>query len=279
MKKLIVIFTVLALLLTLAGCQKSSGSRRRDDDDDEGGLFLPGISDDAGDADELPMPGDDDDQASELQAGSVDFEYVLVDNSIRNANGDILVSREYYKVVLLGDDPACQSINELIEADCQLFLNSDIGWTVEELEDVVESMYGFDALFNDANATVVHNGNGYISIRVSEGWFMGGVCNYNSYGLTYDLTTGEEAGIEDIMGLTPEEALTQLRVLAAEGLRNYYGEEGLLVEPETGLAEYSLEDFNFYLEGGELVLTFYTYEFACGAAGSAEIHTGIMVGE
>ena len=54
MKKLIAILVTLALLLTMAGCQKSSGRSRRDDDDDDdragsgrydnGGVFFPGMT-------------------------------------------------------------------------------------------------------------------------------------------------------------------------------------------------------------------------------------------
>ena len=288
MKKLIAMIMIAAMLLTLAGCQKSSGRDRRDDDNDDdrrqdgSGLVFPGLAGDSGDdAISGGMPVDDaaEGDPAESLGGYVDFEYVLVDNSLRNENGDVLVSREYVKVVLLGDDPAYASINALIEADCEAFLNSDIGWTVEELEEVVGNLYGYDALFSDADATVVHNGNGYFSIRIGEGWFMGGVCNYNYYGLTYDLTTGKEAKIEDIMGLPGDEALEQLRKLSAERLIEYYGEEGLLVEPVGILADYTLDNFRFYLENGELVLAFYTYEFACGAAGPADIHTGIYVGD
>lgn len=287
MKKLIAILMTLALLLTMAGCQRSSGRSRRDRDEDDrrqfdSGLAFPGLAGDAEDDDDIfgGMPVQDmpEGDPAESHSDYADFEYVLVDNSVRNENGDILVSREYVKVVLLGDDPAYASINALIEADGVTFLNSDIGWTVEELEEVVENRYGYDALFSDADATVVHNGNGYFSIRIDEGWFMGGVCNWNFYGLTYDLTTGKDAKIEDIMGLPADEALAQLRKLSAERLVEYYGEEGLLVEPAGILADYDLDDFRFYLENGELVLAFYTYEFACGAAGPAEIHTGIYVG-
>lgn len=289
MRKLIAILLTLALLLALAGCQKSSGRNRRDDDEDDdrrqddSGLAFPGLAGDAEEDDDISgeMPTQDVAEGSpaESQAEGVEFEYVLVDNSVRNDNGDILVSREYVKVVLLGDDPAYASINALIEADCELFLNSDIGWTVEELEEAVENLYGYDALFSDADAEVVHNEDGYLSIRIDEGWFMGGVCNCNFYGLTYDLTTGEEAKIEDVMGLPADEALVQLRELSAERLVEYYGQEGLLVEPAGILADYTLDDFRFYLESGELVLAFYTYEFACGAAGPADIHTGIYIGD
>lgn len=304
MKKLIAILVTLALLLTMAGCQKSSGRSRRDDDDDDdragsgrydnGGVFFPGMTgeeDDDENGGEIAFPGEMEDgetgdnadampfPGTDSRVEGVAYESILVDNSIRNDNDDILVRREYVKIVLLDEDPACEAINAQIEADCESFLNSDLYWTVEELEETLESFgYGYDAFFNTAAATVLHNGDGFISIRITTDWFMGGVFNCNSYGLTYDLTTGEEARIEDVMDLPADEALEQLKELSAERLVEYYGEEGLLVDPAEVLAGYTLEDFRFYLENGELVLSFYTYEFACGAAGPANIHTGIYVG-
>ena len=306
MKKLIAIFMTLALL-TMAGCQKSSGRSRRDDDDDDrggnrlhndSGLFFPGMTQDEesdsdhsgetpfpgavddGDSDDQPFPGAVEEEKVESRAESVAYESVLVDNSIRNENGDILVRREYVKIVLVGGDPACEAINAQIEADCESFLGSDLYWTVEELEETLDSAgYGYDAFCSTADATVVHNGDGFISIRIGTDWFMGGVFNHNFYGLTYDLTTGEKAKIEDVMGLSADEALEELRVLAAERLVEYYGEAGLMADPAEILADYTLDDFRFYIEDGELVLAFYTYEFSYGAAGAADIHTGIFIGD
>ena len=280
MKKLIAIVLVFALL-TMAGCQKSSGRSHRNDRDDDSGFFLPGTKKDEepGNAGgEVSFSGAEENASA--QAESADYELVTVDNSLRNSNGDVLVSRTYVKVVLREDSPAYASINALIEEDCRTFLNSDLYSTAEELEEMVENMgYGYNALFSDADAMVVHNGDGYLSIRIGMGWFMGGVCTYDIYGLTYDLTTGEAVKIQDILGLPDEEALKRLQEMAEELLVGYYGEDGLLMEPAEVLANYTLDDYRFYLENGELILCFYTYEFACGAAGPAMLHTGIFVGE
>lgn len=285
MKKLIAIVMTLALLLSMAGCQRSSGRDRRDDDIDDkyeniqsndGGLALPGGAEDDGSDDGEPSSGGE--EAAADQASGVAYEILEMDDSLRNDNGDILILRTYGKVVLQGDDPAYEAINEQIEADHQAFLDSETYWTVEELEEsIANGMFGYGDLMDTVSASVVHNADGYISIHMTIDWFMGGVYNCDSYGLTYDLDTGEEAKVEDILGLPADEALEQLNGLACEHLKAYYG-EALFTDPMDILEQYTLEDYAFYLENGELVLTFSTYEFAPGAAGSATIHTGLYIG-
>lgn len=214
-----------------------------------------------------------------LQEETIPYEIVEVDNSIVNENGDILVRRTYQKVVLLSDDPACAAINAWIEADCDAFLADNVYMSVEDWEAIVEQGgYGYDAFFETAVANVTHNADGILSIRIGMDHFQGGVYNTNFYGLTYDLTTGEEAKLADLVGLPEEETLALLNDVACEGLKEYYG-DALFGDPMEVLVNYTLDNYSFYVDCGELVLTFTTYEFAYGAAGPATIYTGIFVGE
>lgn len=213
-----------------------------------------------------------------VQSEGVPYEIVLVDNSVVNENGDILVRKTYEQVVLLSDDPACVAINALIQADCDAFLADNQYISVEDYEEMIEmGGYGYDAFLQTASATVVHNGNGLISIKIGAEYFQGGVYNVNFYGFTYDLTTGEEAKLADLLDMPEEEAVVLIREVAAEGLTEYYG-DALFGDPTEQLATYSLDHFLFFVDNGELVLAFSTYEFSYGAAGPATIYTGIYVG-
>ena len=229
-----------------------------------------------------PLPVEGQGSAGEedaVQSQGVPYEIVLVDNSVVNENGDILVRRTYEKVVLLSDDPACVAINALIEADCEAFLADNEYMSVEDYEEIIEmGGYGYDAFFETATATVIHNANGIISIKIGADYFQGGVYNINYYGMTFDLTTGREAELVDILGMPEDEATELIREVAAEGLTEYYG-DALFGDPAELLQTYSLEDFLFYVDNGELVLAFSTYEFSYGAAGPANIYTGIFIGE
>lgn len=211
---------------------------------------------------------------------SAEFEIQRVDNSLRNANGDVLIEMYYDQVVLQGDASEFAAINSLIEADRDRYLASNDGGffgTAEETEEVMKSMgMDYGDLFSTASAEVTHNAKGLLSIRISTGWFMGGVFNADHYGLTYDLSTGGAATLESLSALSPTEFEQQLKDIAAHWLRDTYG-EGLFSPPEEVLAGYGLNDLPFYIENGEIILTFPTYTFTAGAAGSSVIPTGIMV--
>ena len=212
-----------------------------------------------------------------LQGEEVPYDVVLADNSIVNENGDILVRRTYEKVVLLWDDAACGSINALIEADCEVFLENSQYLTVEDYEEMIErGDYGYDTFIGIGSVTVTHNQNGIFSFQVAEEHYQGGVYNVNYYGHTYDLTTGEEVKLADLLGMPEDEALAMLNEMSAQYLLDHY-EEGLLLNPAEGLAEYTLDRYEFFVLGGELVLCFATYEFTCGAVGPILFYTGLFV--
>ena len=60
-------------------------------------------------------------------------------------------------------------------------------------------------------------------------------------------------------------------------LVEYYG-DALLGDPMDKLSGYTLDDYEYHIDNGEIVVTFVTYEFAVGAAGPMKIHTGLTVG-
>lgn len=221
-------------------------------------------------------PAEDGEEES-LQDVGVPFDVVLVDNSIRNHNGDILVRRTYEQVVLQGDDPAIAAVNALIEADCEAFLADNEYMTVEDYEEIIEwGGYGYDTFLGTASVTVTHNAGGIFSFQIATEHFQGGVYNVNFYGHTYDLTNGGEANLADLLGMPEDEALAMLNEMSLQYLVDHYG-EGLIVDPEEALAEYTLDRYDFFVSDGELVLCFATYEFACGAAGPTTFYTGIFI--
>lgn len=252
-----VLCLVLALvMLMLCGCESSSsGGRRRknrDDDDDE-----------------------------PKQSMSVELEYRTMDGSWYNENGDVLVSHVYEQVVVLGDSRVAEKINRAIEEDGRAFIDPQsiyVYESEEELEeylDLAEMDYG--DLFYDAAAEVTHNGDGILSIRVGTDWFMGGVFNADYYGMTFDLSSGEMLTIPQLLDRDADEVEEELETIIGDYVTEEYG-EGLFDAPERILEDYDVEDYLFYVEDGELIVTFYTYTFAPGAAGATVVPTGIFVG-
>lgn len=223
----------------------------------------------------------DDDKITE-QTMSAEFECRTMDGSWYNENGDVLVSHVYEQVVVLGDSEAVEKINSAIEDDGRTFIDKrsiDVYESEEELEEYLElAELDYGDLFYDASATVTHNGNGILSIRIGTDWFMGGVFNADYYGMTFDLNTGEKLNVLQVIGGDAEEVEEELNIIICEYVTEAYG-PGLFDAPERILEDYSTEEYNFYVEEGQVIVTFDTYTFAPGAAGATVVPTGIMIGE
>ena len=255
-KKVLCLVLALAMLM-LAGCQDSGNGRKsRKDRDDE-------------------------DNAPE-QAGSVEVEYRIMDGSWYNGDGDVLISHVFEQVVVLDRTDAAEKINAQIEEVGEAFVSEQsyrIYESEEEMEDYLElAGMGYGDLFYDMSAEVTHNGDGILSIRMGMDWFMGGVFNADYYGMTFDLSTGEELTVLELIGGDAEEAEQKLNEIICDYVTEAYG-EGLFGIPEQILAGYSAEEYNFYVEEGQIIVTFETYTFAPGAAGATVVPTGIMIGE
>lgn len=213
-------------------------------------------------------------------AGRAVYDIFREDRSLRNENGDVLVESVYEKLALQGAAPGIAAINEAISADCDRFFRES-GATAyyepETLEQMMRDMgIAYGDLIHNAYVMVTHNRDNVLSMRVSTDWFMGGVFNEDYYGMTFDLRTGEKLSLEQLSELPAEEFERQLKQIAASWLRATYG-EGLFDEPERILAEFALDDLLFYVENGEIILTFPTYTFTAGAAGASVIPTGILL--
>lgn len=255
-KKVLCLVLALAMLM-LAGCQDSGNGRKsRKDRDDE-------------------------DNAPE-QAGSVEVEYRIMDGSWYNGDGDVLISHVFEQVVVLDRTDAAEKINAQIEEVGEAFVSEQsyrIYESEEEMEDYLElAGMGYGDLFYDMSAEVTHNGDGILSIRMGMDWFMGGVFNADYYGMTFDLSTGEELTVLELIGGDAEEAEQKLNEIICDYVTEEYG-EGLFDAPDRILAGYSAEEYNFYVEEGQIIVTFETYTFAPGAAGATVVPTGIMIGE
>jgi len=209
-----------------------------------------------------------------------EYDVVLEDRSLRNENGDVLVESVYEKLVLQGTAPEIAAVNAKLAADCDRFFAESGATTYyepETFEQMIQDMgMAYGSLIHNAYVTVTHNQDAVFSICISTDWFLGGVCNEDYYGMTFDLRTGERLGLEQLSKLSGEALETALKDTAAFWLRETYG-EGLFEEPEKILAEYTLDELLFYVQDGEIILTFPTYTFTAGAAGAAVIPTGIFI--
>lgn len=212
-------------------------------------------------------------------ADRAEYTIVLEDRSLRNENGDVLVESVYEKPVLQGTTTEIAAINEAIDADCNRFFAESgavSDYEPETLEQMLRDMgMDYGDLMHNAYATVTNNKDHIFSVCISTDWFLGGVFHEDYYGMTFDLRTGERLALEQLSELPADELEARLKEITAQKLREAYG-EGLFAEPEEILADYTLADLLFYVQEGEIILTFPTYTFTAGAAGATVIPTGLI---
>lgn len=203
---------------------------------------------------------------------TVEYTTEKVDYSIYDpSSGKSKVDLYYNKVVLTGDTAEITAINEHITKDCDKYAES---LDIAQYQEYAKYAGGY-TFMNCFDSAVTNNADGIFSIKMSQSWYMGGVFNGNHYGLTYNLHTGKLLDITDITELSKSELQSAIQTSVKNHLNEMYGGAGYGDYYET-LDRYSLEDYLFYVENGELVVTFPTYTLGPGAAGAVTVNTGIM---
>lgn len=212
-----------------------------------------------------------------IPQGQAGYSTLENDHSIRNDAGDILVGIGYEQVILDTSVETFRKVNERIAEDYREFL-SDMSWLNEtspqEWETRLQDMGSLQSSFlSIRTAEVTCNSGGIFSIRMTQESYLGGVYNCDYYGLNFDLITGEPLALSSLSELPETELLDQLKGIVIDQVSE--NRDALLEDPETILEEYTLKDFSFCIEEGELVLLFPTYTFGPGVMGATQVRTGL----
>lgn len=209
-------------------------------------------------------------QPKEDQAPAQTADYTIErqDRSVYNTDGSLALSWYYDLVQLTGDTEAAEAINKSLSGCCDSFFAQDVGNLPPEKETD-------DVWCNTMDASVTQNGDGLLSVCLTRSWYMGGVANSDCLGYTYDLATGEALGLADLTGQDPDTLADTLRQLVKAYMSSHpevewFGEAADTVDSR------SLEDMLFWVDSGEIVLCFFTYDLAPGAFGPVIIPTGVM---
>ncbi len=215
-------------------------------------------------------------ETTTLGEEGVQYSVLERDDSIRNENGDVLVSICYQQIVLDKSRPEWENINALIENSYQAF-REETAYLKETPPEEWEKMLGdmgavYGNFMANISARVTHNADGILSIRMQRDWFMGGVFNSDPFALNFDLTTGEKLSLARLSDLPEQEFEAQLKTIVCDYLAPY--REILFEDPAVTLESFALEDIPYCLEDGELVLLFSTYTFGPGTMGPTVIRTG-----
>ena len=214
-----------------------------------------------------PTPSPDP-AGSPEEVGAAGYTVERQDRSVLNSDGTTALSWYCDLVQLTGDTEEAQAVNDSLSAHCDEFFVKDVG-------DVPLDKDHAMVWRNTAEATVTENEGGLFSVRMDTDWYMGGVYNSNSLGYTYDLATGEELGLADLTGQDPDALAATLRELVKAYMAGQ-PEAGWWDDAADIVDSRSLEDMIFWVDGGEIVLCFPTYELTIGAYGPVIIPTGVM---
>lgn len=206
-------------------------------------------------------------------SGEAHYRVVRWDRSYRTENEESGMDYYFEYVILEGDSPAYQKINDYLYADAEKFMTTySTGSVITAFDDspMIGSYYG--------ESRVIYNENGLICIKVYTEDYMGGNTSHSdSYSMFFCLDTGEIAGLPELTGIDAETLLPQLRSIAIEKLKNSYGSM-LLDSAESTVSHMTLEEFDYYVYEGEIWLHFPKYSVTPGVCGAVNISTGLYIG-
>ena len=195
------------------------------------------------------------------------FSVKQYDNSMYDAQGACAMRITYDQIVLNGNTPAVQKINQQLHKDRKNFLRP----LSEDLKQNILSnaVYNPNSFHNTADAAIAYQSDSYLSICVSTNWYGGGVMTIDHYGLNFDLTTGNKATICMVTGMEWDELKPMLQKILAEFRGRHF------TIPDDALEQFKMEDLPFFIQNGEIMIAFPTYSVAVGAEGCVIVPTGI----
>ena len=219
----------------------------------------------------LSNPPEEPEQPGELD--SVEYEIQRKDHSYRNASGQVMIHAFYDLVVLKGDSPAIQKINEAIEADYQEYVSE----TTQAISWAKDDAHLTSGYHTTASASVNRNSGGILSIGIGTSWMMGGVHNVNSYALTFNLKTGEIAVLPDLF---LDMSKASLERLVKEEVKTYIKENPnryWFDDAEETVDAYDIDEMKYVIQGSKVFVLFDTYELAPGMSGPVRVELSLTL--
>jgi hypothetical protein len=172
--------------------------------------------------------------------------------------GKIKAKCYYEKIYLKGDTDAINKINETLKqtyADMEKSKQSGKASLIEYAKGDANGDYA--ATYVDTTtAKVSYNAKGIICIQFSEEWFAGGVSNPNTWGITFNIKTGEQLSLDQVCNSTPKKIAATLRKKIKKD-DSYASVENVTAA--------KVPEMNYYLtSGNKAVVCFGPYELGYG---------------
>ena len=116
--------------------------------------------------------------------------------------------------------------------------------------------------------TVAYQGNGLVSFLQTAHWYMGGVANKDYNGYVISLSTGEFMTLPQLTDADAGTLLGDLRAIALCCAQNNGYDSA---QAREDIMTWEMDDFEFYVESGQVYLLFDTYKVGPGAAGAMKV--------
>ncbi len=114
------------------------------------------------------------------------------------------------------------------------------------------------------------NQDGILSVKMGWFWNFGGVNDYGIDGFNFDLNTGETLDLSELFSLSDAEIERYFKNQTLNFINShpsYLWDDNVI----STVNKYSLDDFNYYIEGNTVVLVYGKYELGAGAMGMVEV--------
>ncbi|MDD6157522.1 MAG: hypothetical protein PUB52_10960 [Lachnospiraceae bacterium] len=210
-------------------------------------------------------------ESQEESAGEVfEVEIETIDGSRRDDEGNLLASIYMQYPVVKGDTDAVDAINAYYDRLQVEYspLNSAV------LEDLDQALAYSDDMsefpYEDYTAcTVSRNDGEYFCVMNQYVWYAGGVMNSGMMGDVFDSATGKKLTVVDLYPDMSEEEVQEMLLGICEQEINknpdeYFQESDFGYSSMEIISQYNVEELNFYMYDGKIVLSFGPYEIGYG---------------
>lgn len=210
----------------------------------------------------------------------VEYTIEKMDHSIRDDQGNVCVEQYYDLVVVSGEGPVVDALNQHLQARYEHYV-SELPSDPEEIQSYIDMSAAGDG-YTFSNSVMVEetcNENGILSLLYTSSWFMGGGASSIYTTDVYDLETGSTLTAAE--ALKVDEAV--LTCCLKDTIRKYifenYWEIPFFDSAEQTIAnDYTMDSMQYYIDAdGQLCLCIPEYDLAPGAAGNFTIPCGLWL--
>lgn len=175
--------------------------------------------------------------------------------------GRVAIENRFERPIVISESPAAAKINNDLIAKSKAFYEESVEKGISDNAEFANNLG--ETFYNCVSSEVVKNENGILCVKMDFHWFMGGVNDGGSYGITYNIYTGEELKIPDLFDMETAEVEAYIKDKAIA----HVSHPDFFPDAADTIRNTNINDFNFYVKGDTLYLCFAKYEVIYGAAG------------